>query len=135
MTARHTRRWFASIPITGRFYIMLAILVLAEAGLVIGCLRAMELQTDASADLARTAAVQRSLDRALVLHGNVSAELQSVAASPSSTPNNLVTALRAQLDLTWALPASAEVNQITDTLRIPAAQYLESNCDNCFRLA
>ena len=68
MTGRHTRRWFAAIPITGRFYIMLAILVLAEAGLVAGCLHAMQLQTEASGDLARVAAVQRSLDRALTLH-------------------------------------------------------------------
>jgi hypothetical protein len=75
MTGRSTRRWFTSIPIFGRFYIMLAILVLAEAGLVAGCLHAMRLQTDASADLARVAAVQRSLDRALTLHGDLSAEI------------------------------------------------------------
>ena len=126
MTGRHTRRWFASIPITGRFYIMLAILVLAEVGLVTGCLHAMNLQTEASADLARVAAVQRSLDRALTLHGNISAELQDAATTPSTTPNSLVSALRAQLDLTWALPANAEVATITDALRTPGAQYLES---------
>ena len=121
MTGRHTRRWFASIPITGRFYIMLAILVLAEAGLVAGCLHAMNLQTEASADLARVAAVQRSLDRALTLHGNISAELQIAATTPSTTPNSLVSALRAQLDLTWALPANAEVAAITDSLRTPGS--------------
>jgi diguanylate cyclase (GGDEF)-like protein len=126
MTPRHTRRWFASIPITGRFYIMLAILVLAEAGLVAGCLHAMRLQTEASADLARVAAVQRSLDRALTLHGTIATELQNAATAPSSTPNSLVSALRAQLDLTWALPANAEVAAITDGLRTPASQYLES---------
>ena len=126
MTGIHTRRWFASIPITGRFYIMLVILVIAEVGLVAGCLHAMKLQTEASADLARVAAVQRSLDRALTLHGNISTELQNAATAPSTTPNSLVTALRAQLDLTWALPASAEVESITDSLRIPGAQYLES---------
>ena len=124
MTGRSTRRWFTSIPIIGRFYIMLAILVLAEAGLVAGCLRAMQLQTEASADLARVAAVQRSLDRALSLHGDLTAELAS--AQPGSTPNNLVSALRAQLDLALALPANAEVASITDSLRTPAAQYLES---------
>jgi diguanylate cyclase (GGDEF)-like protein len=105
---------------------MLAILVLAEAGLVVGCLRAMELQTEASADLARVAAVQRSLDRALTLHGNIGVELQSTAGVPDKSPNNLVGALRAQIDFTWALPASAEVAAITETLRVPAAQYLES---------
>jgi len=126
MTGLNTRRWFASIPITGRFYIMLAILVLAEAGLVVGCLHAMKLQTEASADLARVAAVQRSLDRALTLHGNIGAELQSAAAEVRRTPDNLVSALRAQFDLAWALPATAEVAAITETLRTPAAQYLES---------
>jgi diguanylate cyclase (GGDEF)-like protein len=124
MTGRSTRRWFTSIPIFGRFYIMLAILVLAEAGLVAGCLRAMHLQTEASADLARVAAVQRSLDRALTLHGDLSAEM--AAAQPGTSPNNLVRALRAQVDLTLALPASPEVASITDSLRTPAAQYLES---------
>jgi diguanylate cyclase (GGDEF)-like protein len=105
---------------------MLAILVLAEAGLVAGCLHAMRLQTEASADLARVAAVQRSLDRALSLHADVVAELQSAAAMPSKTSNNLVNALRAQLDLTWTLPATPEVSAITDSMRQPAAQYLES---------
>jgi diguanylate cyclase (GGDEF)-like protein len=124
MTGRSTRRWFTSIPIFGRFYIMLAILVLAEAGLVAGCLHAMRLQTEASADLARVAAVQRSLDRALTLHGDLSAEI--AAAPPGSTPDNLLSALRVQLDLTWTLPANAEVSAITDALRSPAAQYLES---------
>ena len=124
MTGRSTRRWFTSIPIFGRFYIMLAILVIAEAGLVAGCLHAMRMQTESSADLARVAAIQRSLDRALTLHGDLSAEI--AAAKPGSTPDNLVGALRTQLDLTYALPANAEVAAITDALRIPAAHYLES---------
>jgi len=124
MTGRFTRRWFTSIPIFGRFYIMLAILVLAEVGLVAGCLHAMRLQTEASADLARIAAVQRSLDRTLALHGDLSAGI--AAAHPGSTPDNLLSALRAQLDLTWTLPANTEVAAITDALRTPAAQYLES---------
>ena len=81
----------------------------------------MNLQTEASADLARVAAVQRSLDRALTLHGSISTELQNVATAPSTTPNSLVSALRAQLDLTWALPANAEVVAITDALRIPGS--------------
>jgi len=124
MTGRSTRRWFTSIPIFGRFYIMLAILVLAEVGLVAGCLHAMRLQTEASADLASVAAVQRSLDRTLTLHGDLSAEI--AAAQPGSKPDNLLSALRAQLDLTWTLPANAEVSALTDALRTPAAQYLES---------
>jgi HAMP domain-containing protein len=37
-----------------------------------------------------------------------------------------VNALRAQLDLTWALEATPEVIAITDTLRQPAAKYFES---------
>ena len=126
MTGRHTRRWFAAIPITGRFYIMFAILVLCEGGVLFGALRAMELQSEASTDLARVAAVQRSLDRALTMHTSIATESQSAATPPEAGEQNLLNALRAQLDLTWALPATAEVASITDSLRQPAAKYFES---------
>jgi diguanylate cyclase (GGDEF)-like protein len=105
---------------------MLAILVLAEAGLVAGCLHAVQLQIEAYGDLARAAAVQRSLDRTLTLHGTISNELQSATGSPSTTPVSLISALRVQLDLTWTLPATTEVQTITDALRTPAGKYLES---------
>ena len=36
MTGRYTRRWFSGIPIAGRFYIILGILLMAEAGVVLG---------------------------------------------------------------------------------------------------
>jgi predicted benzoate:H+ symporter BenE len=65
MHARGSRRWFAAIPITGRFYILFGILLLSVAGVLFGALRATQLQSSASNDLARVAAVQRSLDRAL----------------------------------------------------------------------
>ena len=74
MTGRNTRRWFAAIPLTGRFYIMFAILLLAEACVVLGALRMTHLQSEASADLARVAAVQRSLDRALTIHKSIGVE-------------------------------------------------------------
>src|SRR6185503_9848272 len=74
MTGRHTRRWFAAIPITGRFYIMFGILLLCEGGILFGALRAMEMQSEASTDLAHVAAVQRSLDRALTLHTGIAGE-------------------------------------------------------------
>jgi diguanylate cyclase (GGDEF)-like protein len=117
MTGRHTRRWFASIPITGRFYIMFGVLLLCEGGVLFGALRAMDLQSEASTDLARVAAVQRSLDRAL-----------SIQANPATGSNQqtLLSALRAQLELTWALPATPEVAGIVDSLRQPAAKYFES---------
>ena len=67
MTGRQARRWFTAIPITARFYIMFAILLLAVAAVAFGVLRATQRQADASVDLARVAAVQRSLDRALTL--------------------------------------------------------------------
>ena len=126
MTGRNTRRWFAAIPLTGRFYIMFAILLLAEACVVLGALRMTHLQSEASADLARVAAVQRSLDRALTIHKSIGAELQATGTAPSSGARNLLTALRVQLESTWALPATPEVTATTESLRTPAAQYLES---------
>ena len=87
----------------------------------------MKLQSEASTDLARVAAVQRSLDRALTLHAQ---HRRGICSPPARTPGagqqNLLNALRAQLDLTWALPATPEVAAITDSLRQPAAQYFES---------
>jgi len=67
MTIRPTRWWFTAITITGRFYIMFAVILLCVAGVVFGALRTTELRSEASADLARAAAVQRSLDRALTV--------------------------------------------------------------------
>jgi diguanylate cyclase (GGDEF)-like protein len=122
MTVIPTRRWFTAIPITGRFYIMFAMLVLCVAGIVYGALRATQLQSEAGADLARVAAVQRSLDRALTLHTSTS-QLQ---VASSGGPQNLVSALRAQLEATWALPMNAEVAAITDSLHVPASQYFQS---------
>src|SRR4249920_2725324 len=104
MTSRHTRRWFSAIPITARFYIMFAILLLCMAGIVFGTLRATQLQAEASADLARVAAVQRSLDRALTIHTSIPAQLQSADAASGGGTQNLVNELRAQLEATWALP-------------------------------
>lgn len=105
---------------------MLAILLLAEAGIVVGCLRAAHQQSEASMDLARVAAVQRSLDRSLSLQSSLATELQTGRGSSGSGASSLITALRAQLEATWALPASAEIVSITDGVRTPALQYLES---------
>ena len=99
MTGKDTRRWFAAIPRAMRFYIMLAILVIAEVALVAGCLHAMRLQTEASAELARAAAVQRSLDRALI----------SPHGLPRSGRQPSLTSISPQLSLKGALhvPGSA----------------------------
>jgi len=105
---------------------MLAILLLAEAAIVVGCLDAARQQGAASMDLARVAAVQRSLDRALTLHASVASELQSARATPKTGPDNLLNALRAQLEVTWTLPGTPEIASITDSLRTPAQQYLET---------
>jgi diguanylate cyclase (GGDEF)-like protein len=126
MTGRNSRRWFAGIPITGRFYIMFAILLLAEAGIVFGALRAMQLQSNASMDLARVAAVQRSLDRALSIQSSITIALQSPGIASSDNAQALLNALRAQLEMTWTLPATPEVKGITDSLHQPATQYFES---------
>lgn len=125
MQGRHTRRWFNAIPVTGRFHIMLVIMLLSEAVIVGGCLRAMTQHNEAGMDLAQVAAVQRSLDRALQLHSGGAARLQSDGTA-SGGPAEFVRALRGQMDAVWALPATPEVNAITDTLRQPAAQYFES---------
>jgi diguanylate cyclase (GGDEF)-like protein len=126
MTGRPTRRWLTAIPITGRFHIMLAILLLAEAGIVAGCLHAAHRQSEASMDLARVAAVQRSLDRSLALQTSLATELQSGRGTQAQGAGTLVNALRAQLEATGALPATPEIASIIDGLRTPAAQYLES---------
>ena len=127
MLGRNTRRWFAAIPIVGRFYIMFGILLLAEAAIVFGALRAMQMQSEASVDLARVAAVQRSLDRALTLETSIVAQTQpGDNRTPAAGSQTLLSALRAQLESTWALPMSPEVAAITDTVRQPAAQYFES---------
>jgi diguanylate cyclase (GGDEF)-like protein len=125
MSARVTRRWFASMPIIGRFYLLFGVLLLCGGLVVLGALRAADLQSQASVDLARVAAVQRSLDRALTLHTGISPDARTSATAPAAAQQNLVSALRAQLDLTWALPATPEIDSITDSLRQPAARYFE----------
>ena len=70
--------------------------------------------------------MQRSLDRALTMHTSIAAESQSAATAPGPGQQNQLNALRAQLDLTWALDATPEVSGITDSVRQPAAKYFES---------
>jgi diguanylate cyclase (GGDEF)-like protein len=105
---------------------MLAILLLAEAGIVVGCLHAAHQQSEASMDLARVASVQRSLDRSLTLQGSLSTELQAGRGASDGSAATLINALRAQLEATLALPATPEVASIIEGVRTPGAQYLES---------
>ncbi len=123
MQGRQTRRWYNAIPVTGRFHIMLVILLLSEAVIVGGCLRAMDQHTEAGMDLAQVASVQRALDRAQTLQSQ-GAALPQAPGTPGAA--EFPRALRAQFDAIWALPASPEVRSITDTLRQPAIQYLEA---------
>ena len=132
MSARHTRRWFTAIPITGRFYIMFAILLVSLAGIVFGALRAVHAQSEASADLARVAAVQRALDRALDLQATITAQLQAPSTGSAPGSQNLVGALRAQVETLWTLPSTLEVAAITDSLRQPVTLYLQG-IDNYLR--
>ena len=125
MTGRDTHRWLASIPIIGRFYIMFGVLLLCWGGVLFGALRAIELRSEAGTDLARVAAVQRSLDRALTIHTSVATDLQT-GEGQKQGQQTLLNALRAQLDFTWSLQATPEVAAITDGLRQPAAKYFES---------
>ena len=103
---------------------MLAILLLAEAGIVVGCLHVAHEQSESSMDLARVAAVQRSLDRSLQLQGNLGSELRDGHGSSTNSTGTLITGLRSQLEVTWALPATPEVASITESVRIPATQFL-----------
>jgi diguanylate cyclase (GGDEF)-like protein len=103
---------------------MLVILLLSQAVIVGGCLRAMSQHTEAGMDLARVAAVQRALDRSRSMHEEGTSQLQ-MAGTPGSAAD-FPRAMRAQLDAVWALPATPEVNAITDTLRQPAMEYLEA---------
>src|SRR3982751_6015686 len=124
VTSRTTRRWLNAIPITGRFHIMLAILLLAEAGIVIGCLHVAHQQSESSTELARVAAVQRSLDPSVVVQGSLASELQDGHFSSAADAATLVTELRTQIDATFALPASPEVASIIDNVRVPATHYI-----------
>ena len=103
---------------------MLVILLLSVAVIVGGCLRAMSQHTEAGVELAHVAAVQRALDRALALQ--MDGATQARQSGSSGAPEDFPRALRAQLEAIWGMPASAEVAGITDTLRQPAVQYLES---------
>jgi diguanylate cyclase (GGDEF)-like protein len=103
---------------------MFAVLLLCVSTVVFGALRTTQLRSEASADLARAAAVQRSLDRALTIHTSLTAQLQQPAGDNSS--HNLLTALRAQLEATWALPGTGEIGAITDSLRAPATQFFQA---------
>jgi diguanylate cyclase (GGDEF)-like protein len=104
---------------------MFAVLLLSVAGVLTGALRATRLQSDASTSLAHVAAVQRSLDRTLTLHAGLSAQLAS-GAGARADQQNMLSALRAQIDFTSSLQATPEVAAIVDTLRQPAANYFES---------
>jgi diguanylate cyclase (GGDEF)-like protein len=103
---------------------MFAVLLLCMGGVVFGALHATDLRSAASADLARVAAVQRSLDRALGIETSIAAQAQDIDSAKGL--QNFVTALRAQLEITWALPATPEVAAITDTLRTPAMQFFQA---------
>ena len=105
---------------------MLAILLLAEAGIVIGCLHVAHQQSESSTELARVAAVQRSLDRALTLQGNLATELQDGHGVAAGSAASLVTDLHDQLNATFALQASPEVASITEAIKVPAMQYIDS---------
>src|SRR5216110_2147667 len=105
---------------------MLATLLLAEAGIVIGCLHVAHQQSESSTELARVAAVQRSLDRSLIVQGNLTSDLQDGHLSAPAEAVSLAAELRVQIDATFALPMTPEVASIMDNVRVPATQYIDS---------
>ena len=117
MHARDPRQWLAAVPLTGRFYILFGILLLSVAGVLIGALRATQLQSSASTDLAHVAAVQRSLDRALTIHTAIAAEI----ASGGNHPQNLLNTLRTQLAALRRLLKVTPVNTVVIRRRLAEA--------------
>ena len=105
---------------------MLAILLLAEAGIVVGCLHVAHQQSESSMDLARVAAVQRSLGRLLIMQGDLASLMQGGQGAQSGGAATMLKELRAQFDATWTLPASGEVDAIVEAVHLPATKYLAS---------
>lgn len=105
---------------------MLAILLLAEVGIVAGCLHVAHQQSESSTELARVAAVQRSLDRSLIVQGNLAVALRDGHFAANNEAASLVEDLHAQIDATFALPASPEVASIIEAVHVPATQYIDS---------
>jgi diguanylate cyclase (GGDEF)-like protein len=113
---------------------MLAILLLTEALIVGGVLRAMHVQVSASTELARIAAVQRALDATQMARAEVDKRLQStISADPNATPGTdlanpqeALDLLRVRLAAVWALPRNMEVEAAIDAVRQPSSEYVVS---------
>jgi diguanylate cyclase (GGDEF)-like protein len=114
---------------------MLAVLLLGEAAVIGGSLLAMHSQLDASSELARVAAVQRTLDEIRITRVKVDRLLQAaVSGDPASDPGGgeppdipaAVDDLRNRLALLATLPKSSEVAAAIDNVHQPANEYLAS---------
>jgi diguanylate cyclase (GGDEF)-like protein len=128
-------RWFGGSSISNRFHIMLAVLLLGEAAVIGGSLLAMHSQLDASSELARVAAVQRTLDEIRITRVKVDRLLQAAvsgeppaAQSGGEQPDVPATLddLRNRLALLSTLPKSSEVAAAIDNVHQPANEYLAS---------
>ena len=121
MTGPFKLGWLDSISIGNRFHIMLAILLLTEALIVGGTLRAMHVQVSASTELARIAAVQRALDATQMaraelekrLHSNASGDPHA-APTGAAGPLEALALLRASLASVWALPKNPDVATLVE---------------------
>jgi diguanylate cyclase (GGDEF)-like protein len=107
--------WLDSISIGNRFHIMLAILLLTEALIVGGTLRAMHVQVDAT-QMARVELEKR-------LHSNASGDPHA-APTGAAGPLEALALLRASLASVWALPKHPDVATLVEDVRLPAAAYL-----------
>jgi diguanylate cyclase (GGDEF)-like protein len=135
VTGQMKWRWFGGSSISNRFHIMLAVLLLGEAAVIGGSLLAMHSQVDASSELARVAAVQRTLDEIRIARVKVDrVVLASVSGEPAtattgSEPLDIpgaVDELRNRLALLSTLPKSSEVATAIDNVPQPANEYLAS---------
>jgi diguanylate cyclase (GGDEF)-like protein len=135
VTGQMRWRWFGGSSISNRFHIMLAVLLLGEAAVIGGSLLAMHSQLDASSELARVAAVQRTLDEIRIARVKVDRLVQAAvsgepaaAAGPDEQPDvpGAVDDLRNRLALLTALPKSSEVATAIDNVHQPANEYLAS---------
>jgi diguanylate cyclase (GGDEF)-like protein len=135
VTGQMKWRWFGGSSISNRFHIMLAVLLLGEAAVIGGSLLAMHSQLDASSELARVAAVQRTLDEIRITRVKVDRLLQAaVSGEPAAAQSDgeqpdvpaALDDLRNRLALLSTLPKSSEVAAAIDNVHQPANEYLAS---------
>jgi diguanylate cyclase (GGDEF)-like protein len=111
---------------------MLTVLLFSEALIIGGTLYAMHSQVDASAELARAAAVQRALDETQTLRADLDKDLLAPIGASGEGGSEVPDAghslglLRDQIGRLWKLPKTSEIATAIDNVRQPANEYISS---------